>query len=455
MAKNDINDIIEINEQTKEKLRDFDEEEAYFELCQIFAYAQSSKNYAQFQSDLAEWKKRYSIDLFSDEFKSKIKYMLSNEFLDKVLKDFVAFDELSKKDASKGLEKLHKVLDKAEKHKDRSKLDKDLEELYKEYPLKFLKEKYPHVTRLLLSKSHIDSILEKFDSSKAFRELENITKNPERYRDANDYKETIKEWQKLYPTSDFNDEYKSQVENTLSTALDDKNIEEIFTPPLDLDLTQGEVVPIYNLSIIEKDCLSDFFNIVNKDSSNSDALFDWSCKYGRYINDFNSDSKSLIINNLMRRYGNDFSHSGSNFRIPKMENNNLLSLNDYNSISDTKKDSVVQMLAIMYSGDKITDDDIYNLNIINNNSHKAEIIEDAHIDKTLDKFIDDVPENDLTFSDTIYLAPVSENCIDISTNKTQDTKSQELKSDFENESNLDTEKGLEDIENTDEFTRDF
>ncbi len=408
MAKNNINDIIEINEQTKEKLRDFDEEEAYFELCQIFAYAQSSKNYAQFQSDLSEWKKRYPIDLFSDDFKSKIKYMLSNEFLDKVLKDFIAFDELSKKDPSKGLEKLRKILGRAEKHKDRKKLDNDLEELYSEYPLKFLKQKYPHVVNLLLSKTHIDSILEKFDSNSAFHELENITKNPQKFTDGNDYRVAIEEWKKLYPTADFNDKYKSQVESTLSTALDDKTIDELFPAPLEIDLTQGEIIPTYNIGVIEKDCLVDFFNIVDKDNSNYNALFDWSCKYGRYINSFNSNTKGLIINNLMRRYGNEFSHSGSNFKIPQMSNNNLLSLDDYSSIDDTKRDSVVQLLAIMYSGNEITHDDVYNLNIINNNSHKAEIIEEAHIGKTLDKFIEKVPEEDLTLSDTTYLAPVSD-----------------------------------------------
>ena len=429
MAKNDINDIIEITEETKAELRDFNEEEAYFELCQIFAYAQSSGNYAQFQSDLAEWKKRYPVDLFSDEFKSKIKYMLSNEFLDKVLKNFLAFDELSKKDPSKGLEKLRKILDRAEKHKDRQKLDKDLEELYSEYPLKFLKEKYPHVVRLLLSKTHIDSILEKFDSSSAFRELENITNNPQKYKDADDYKDAIGEWQRLYPTADFNDKYKPQVESTLSKSLDDKTLAGLFPEPLELDLTQGEVIPTYNISVIEKDCLVDFFNIVNTDSSNYNALFDWSCKYGRYINSFNENTKGTIINNLMRRYGNEFSHSGSNFRIPKMEYNNLLSLDEYNSISDTKKDSVVQMLAIMYSGNDITNDDIYNLNIINENSHKAEIIEDSHISQTLDKFIKEVPEEDLTPNDEIYLAPVSNTNVEVSIDDNIDLNLQSTKDD--------------------------
>ena len=144
-SNSDPVDMKDLSDDVKSKLRDFDEDEAYLLLCEIFSYAQATKNYARFQSDLNEWKRRYPIDLFSDDLKRKIKYMLSKEFLEEVLKDFIIFDELSKKDPSKGLEQLRKILDKAEKNKDAKQLDKDLNELYKEYPLNFLKEKYPHL----------------------------------------------------------------------------------------------------------------------------------------------------------------------------------------------------------------------------------------------------------------------------------------------------------------------
>ena len=89
------NDVIgEVTDKTKEKLRDFDEQEAYSLLLEIFSNAQATKDYAKFQSELANWKQRYPIDLFSDDLKRKIKYMLSNEFLNKVLEDYVEFNEL-------------------------------------------------------------------------------------------------------------------------------------------------------------------------------------------------------------------------------------------------------------------------------------------------------------------------------------------------------------------------
>ena len=97
-------EIDKLTDEAKNKLRDFDELEAYFLLCEIFSNAQTTKDYARFQSDLAEWKKRYPIDLFSDELKRKIKYMLSKEFIETVLKDFAVFEALSKKDPAKGLE---------------------------------------------------------------------------------------------------------------------------------------------------------------------------------------------------------------------------------------------------------------------------------------------------------------------------------------------------------------
>ena len=61
------NDVVDITDEVKEKLRDFDEQEAYFLLCEIFSYAQATKDYAKFQIDLNEWKKRYPIDLLSEQ----------------------------------------------------------------------------------------------------------------------------------------------------------------------------------------------------------------------------------------------------------------------------------------------------------------------------------------------------------------------------------------------------
>lgn len=140
-----------------------------------------------------------------------------------------------------------------------------MENLYSEYPLKYLTEKYPHIVPMLVSKSNRTRILEKFDSELAFKELTSIVEHPENYSSKEDFKATISEWQKLYPTYDFNDEYKSEVDRTLSNSLDENNLSKIFSS-LELNLSEGQIITIdpTNLSKVSKDALYDFFKIVDK-----------------------------------------------------------------------------------------------------------------------------------------------------------------------------------------------
>lgn len=409
-------DIVELKEETKEKLRDFDEQEAYFLLCEIFSQAQATKDFAKFQIDLAEWKKRFPIELFSESYKIKIKYMLSKEFLDTVLKGFIVFDELSKKDPSKGLEKLRKILDKAEKHKDAKQLDKDLDELYKEYPLKFLKEKYPHLINQLLSKSNRTRILEKFDSNLAYKELNTIIEHPENFESADEFRDTIKEWQVLYPIADFNDKFKGQVDKLLLETLDTRRLEELFPMSNELNLNIGESIPlelrdtVKNISLISKDALHEFFKIVDKNKGDIDSLFNWVCKYNRYINSFDDTIKSAIVDNLMSKYAYELPPVNTKYQIPKMEAgaNDLLSLSEYNSINDTKKQVVLQLLGILSTGNELTHEDNYRLEIIGLNAQKVTNIEKSKIEPKLNLFMEKFPEDKLTLTDTIYLESISD-----------------------------------------------
>lgn len=332
-------DMDKITNETKAKLRDFNEQEAYFQLCEIFAFAQSTGNFAKFQQDLNEWKKRYPIDLFSDDLKYKIKYMLSKEFLETVLKGFLAFEALSKKDPSKGLEKLRKIFEKAEVHKDEKKLDKDLNTLYKEYPLKYLKEKYPHVVPKLVSESNRNRVL----------------------------------------------------------GIDD------------IDLSNGDVIPLElqkNISLISKDAFYDFSNIVQANSGDVEALFDWICKYKQYINGFDPSVKQSIVSTLMNRFGGEL--SPTDFRIPEMETNanGLLSRDEYVSMGSIKKASVLQFLGILSSNNELTHDDIYKLGVIEQNNEKANIIKDSTIDYDLFCFMENKLEDELEFDEenALYLS---------------------------------------------------
>lgn len=420
------NDIFEVTDETKKILSSsnepkFDEQEAYFLLCEIFAHAQATKDYAKFQTDLNEWKKRFPIEDFQDiSYKTKIKYMLSKEFLDTVLKNFIAFDELSKKDPSQGLEKLRKILNKAEKHKDAKQLDRDLEDLYKEYPLSYLKEKYPHKVPQMLSKSNRTRILEKFDSSLAFKELDNIVQHPDSFESVDDFKNTIEEWQKLYPTADFNDKYRPQVEKLLTETLDSRKLEELFPVSAELDLSLGEVIPlelkdsVKNISLLSKDALHDFFKIVDKNKGDVDSLFKWICKYNRYINSFDPTIKTAIVENLMTKYAYELPPVNTKYQIPKMDSgmDDLLSLSDYKNMDDTKKQVLLQVLGILSTGKELTHEDIYRIAVIDSNVKKVEEIEKAKIEPKLDLFMEKFPEDKLTPS--FYLEPISDTRIDVS-----------------------------------------
>lgn len=409
---NNVVEMDKLTDETKKKMRDFDEQEAYFLLCEIFSYAQATKDYAKFQADLTSWKSRYPIDLFSDDLKRKIKYMLSKEFLDTVLKNFSMFDELSKKDPAKGLEKLRKVFSKAEKHKDEDKLDKDLAALYKEYPLDFLKQKYPHIVSMLTSKSYRTKVLTKFDSSLAFKELTNITENPENFENAEAFKSALDEYQKLYPVGDFNEKFKSQVEENLKKFSDEKELSKLF-PVSEFDLNVGQVIPLdlhKSISIREKDALHDLHQIVKVDVNDIDGLFNWTCKYAKYINSFDSSTKDIIVKALMLRYKNELPTS-ANFRVPDMDckGDDLLSKKEFGEIYQTKRNTVLQVLCMLNCGQDLTHDDVYRLQTINRNNEKAKIIENAAVDYQLFCFMEDKEEEELTFDNDnlVYLNPVS------------------------------------------------
>ena len=112
----------------------------------------------------------------------------------------------------------------------------------------------------------------------------------------------------------------------------------------------------------------------------------------------------------MTKYGYELPPAGTKFQMPKMDSGiqDLLTLSEFNSINDTKKQVVLQLLGILSTGKELTYEDNYRLSTINANVKKAEIIKKAKIDKKTEIFVDEFPENKLTSSDDVYLKPVSE-----------------------------------------------
>ena len=379
----------------------FDEQEAYFELCQIIAYAQATHDYDRLIKDLEQWKSRYDVELFSDELKYKVKYMLSLEFLSKVLKDFQVFYARSQLVPEHELQKFYNLLNKADKTKNRSEFEKELSKM----DIDYLKSHYPHIVSMRLGKTYLDKLFEKFDEARALSDLTDITTHYDRCKNADDFKDKINEWNKSFPTNDFNASNKSKVENILKEYTNENRLLELF--PAEINLAEGVQVDIINsenqiedlpedISIISRDAMLAFRNIVDKNIHDTDGLFNWLCTYKKYINSFENSIKEDLVNSLMPSYKGELSTETDNYYIPKMNNDYLLSLSDYNSIDDIKKNSVLQFLGLLSTDQSLTHEDAYRLDIINKNAHKVNEIKEANIDEQVQEFVKEIPEEQLT-----------------------------------------------------------
>lgn len=399
--------VVDNNPKVLEQEVEFDEEEAYFELCQIISFAQQSGNYAKFQNDLNEWKKRYPVESFSEKYKSKIRYLLSEEFLDSILKDYLAFVQYSKLDPSKQLEKFRKIFSKAEQHKDAKRLDADLKAFYKDYPLSYLQEKFPHIVSRLTSKSYREKILQKFDSSTAFEEYEKVIYSPTGYESVSDLETALNPLKEKYPVDDFNDEYRPKIEALLKEDALKKVIESSALNSLVIDdLDDGTVIELQgrdlpNTSGIfnQKTAYFELLEIM-KNPNNMNGVFDWTYKYMKYINQFDDYHKGLIISTLAPYYKIP---KQNDYRIPIMnsKSHDYLSFREYQSIDDIKKDTILQYIAILSTTGRLTNDDIERLETIHDNSMKAKAVD--VVCNEVDVFIEKNDNTlDLTLSDPEY-----------------------------------------------------
>lgn len=411
MAQDDVIDKSnsEALKKVLEKEAEFDEEEAYYELCEIIALAQQTGNYTRFQNDLAQWKKHYPIELFSDKYKSKIKYMLSEEFLDSILKNYLAFEKYSKLDPNKQLDKFRKIFFRAEQHKDEKKLDSELSAFYKDYPLEYLKEKFPHIVAKLTSKSYRDKVLQKFDSKSAYEEFLIIINNPKDYNSLSDFEYALEPLKEKYPIKDFSEEYRSKLDSLISES----SLKQIFEnsnedASLDIsDLDDGTVIDLDESKSIathsgifnQKTAYFELIEIM-KNPNNVNGIFDWTYKYMEYIGRFDDYHKGLVLSTLLPYYKIPKQHD---YRIPAMnsQSHDYLSFNEYQSIDEIKYATILQYLAIISTTGSLSLDDIRRLQVIHDNSVKAKAV--STVANSLDLFIE---KNDntlqLTLSDPEY-----------------------------------------------------
>jgi len=412
MAQNDVVDkkTPETLEKLQEKNIDFDEEEAYYELCEIIAMARQTGDYVRFQNDLQEWKKFYPIESFSEKYKSKIKYLLSEQFLNSILKDYLIFVKCSQMDPSKQLDKLKKIYHRAEQHKDGKKLDSELKAFYQDYPLKYLKDKFPHIIAKLTSNSYREKVLQKFDSTEAYDEFAKLVYDSHHYSSLEDLKVDLKPLQEKYPLEDFSPDYRQKIEVLLQEDFLKQIIEsKESSSELNLDdLASGTVI---RLDDEEKTSSSNYTGILNqktayfelleimKNPNNVNGIFNWTYTYMKYIGKFDDYHKGLILSTLLPYY--PFPKQ-NHYHIPIMKSNGHLSFDEYLSIHEIKKASIFQFLAIISTKGNLANIDMERLESIHTNSVKAEII--TVISDELDVFGQKVEDSSisLTLSDPSY-----------------------------------------------------
>ena len=272
-----------------------------------------------------------------------------------------------------------------------------------------MKEKYPHIVKLLTSQANIDKVLQKFDSDLAYDELIKITEHPEEFKNFDEYKNVLEEYQKDFPVDDFSDKYKSQVQNILNENLDEKKATELFSISY-FDLSNGEVVDLnltQNFSLLERNARTEFFKIVDNNIDNIPALYDWTCKYARYINSFDINTKNTIVSSLMKRYYHELP-TLPDYRIPELTDfDDDLSIEDcINDINKMKKNTVIQLLGILSTGNELSKDDCRRLS---SNNKQIKEIAIKSIDYELFNFMENKEEEELTFDQntSLYLNPTS------------------------------------------------
>lgn len=408
------NEVVDKKAEVLAKDVVFDEEEAYFELCQIISVAQQTANYARFQNDLNQWKKHYPIESFSEKYKSKIRYLLSEKFLDSILKDYLAFEKYSQMDPNKQLDRLRKIYSRAEKHKDAKRLDEDLAALYKEYPLSYLKEKFPHIVGKLTSKSNRERVLQKFDSREAYDEFAGVVYDTESYSSLEELERALEPLRAKYPIDDFSGEYKEKItellkEDSLKKILEESSLD----TPIDIEsLNAGTVITLSEEKALASSGILNqktaYFELLEimKNPNNTNAVFDWSYKYMKYISKFDDYHKGLILTTLAPYYKIPKQES---YMIPIMDSqsHDYLSFGEYQSIDDIKKNAVLQYLALISTTGALSNDDILRLETIHNNSIKAKAV-DA-VAESLESFVEKSDNTlGLKLSDPQYFGEKSE-----------------------------------------------
>lgn len=301
------------------------EEQAYFELCQIINTAMQNKNLSAFESALSSWLNQYDLDSFvCKNYKEKIKALLITiESLKKILIEFQ--NNQPTFNLSKAYRKLFLIV---ENNKDINELKHKIEKWKEQYPPDKFNDYFKPKIKQITSDAHIRRIA--FDQKSAFEELQAIISSSDTLY-IEDLSEKVDTWKATYKIDDFISKYSGDViswtdENYLISVSKPKDsIDDIN------DVSQEQA----------------FYELVGllKNPNNINDLFNWVYKYRKF--NFNETSRNLISREFLKQYTLP---SNSNFKIPDCVDLKSLSIEEFKTVDNLKKESIINFFGSLYEG---------------------------------------------------------------------------------------------------------
>lgn len=199
----------------------FNEEQAYFELCRIFAEAVQTQNFNGIEAKIAAWKQKYPIDKFLNPYIiAKIKRILSAEYLEYLLGRELAariLKEKEKQDAA--FQELQDIIKTAKGEQNFKKTEREIAKWRKNHSLYSFNKTYRTKILRLISTEYISSITENKKREKAVEEFKRLKSDVKAY-DSKRTKEEVDKWMKKFPAEEFHAAYNKEIAKITTESLE-------------------------------------------------------------------------------------------------------------------------------------------------------------------------------------------------------------------------------------------
>lgn len=359
----------------------FDEEEAYQELLMILQQAIITQSFDSIEPQIANWKRKYPLEKFSDLYKRKIKALKA--YFEQEYQAFINLEERKKIDTVKAYFELCKIVGNARWDRNlklaKAKIKTWENKYYTSDKQKDFSNSYKAKIKHLTDEDYLFSITEKFDQTAATDELQALVKEVKEKKNFNEFEKNYEAWAKKYPYEDFKSDKKSIVDKLMkyeyTPAFEDyqKQIGEINSLGLDLSaeelLSSGESINIDN---IQKSAYFELLKLLNN-PDNTVQVLDWIYKY-RTLK-FDEYHRGLIVEKTSPYYKIPKKHD---VQISNIGTTSDLSYEEFNNISNSRKLAATQYFAILYSGRNMENEDRERFENVYQKSKQALLIQETY-----------------------------------------------------------------------------